>query len=558
MATFHTRPVSRRGFLRSTAGGLTAAALAGPLLSACSSSPGSDGKAGNTVKLPTQVPFKGVTPDLPGDPAKGINDAYLRYPAVDKRVKTVEGAVGSGGVLSAFVTSFSPPPAAMGGNAYWQAINQALGVQFKPTLVPQEFQAKLAAMLAGGDVPDLVTMYLDDAASVRRFDAVAQSKFADLTPHLSGDAVKEYPNLARLAPDAWPSTLFDGRIYATPTLRIPTSTVTYTRNDVIEKLGGNPQPKTAADFEQLCKTLSDPAKKRWAMRNGGSGWLLGGLFYPMFGVPNGWRLSDSGSLTNRIETDEWLAAIAYVAGLWKKGYWHPDSPTDTGPEVDPLFQNGSVPIMQDSFVRYTVRSDAALVPDIMAPFGHDGGKAVAYVGSVGDFVTFVKKGSEDKVKECLRVLDWLNAPFGSTENFLRTYGAEGKDYTLENGQPTLTDEGQAETYSLCLRFIGGGPDVLYATNGNTSVVKKMHAYQTAVSDIRLKDPTAGVYSEVAATSGAITQQVSDTVTDVILGRKPQSALKDSVAKWKNAGGDKVRADYEKSIAETKEQTSGTR
>lgn len=544
MSELSTRRLTRRTLLTVT-GGAAAAAVAGSALSGCTrSTSGRDG-SGPAVALPSQVPFNGPPADLPGDPAKGINPGYLSYPT--DLVRTVEGKVGNGGAFSAFVISFSPPPPPLASNTYWKKINEVLGVELKPTLVPQEFPTKLAAMLASGDVPDLVTMYLNDAQSVRRFEAVAQSKFADLSDHLSGDAVKEYPNLARFSSNAWPATLVGGRIYATPTLRIPTGTVLYQRAELIKAAGANPNPGSAAEFEELCKALTNPAQKRWALSNGSTLWCAN-TFYSMFGVPYEWRRNSDGTLTRSYETAEWEQAIAFMAKLFKAGYWHPNSATDSGADVDPLFENGTVAMRQDSLVRYSIRGPREFTPAIMKPLAAAGGNPIMYESSPTDFVTFVKKGDSERVKESLRILNWLNAPFGSEENFLRTFGVEGKDHTLEGGQPRLTDTGTSEVQSLCLRFIGGGPDVLYAANGNSTMIKPMHQFQTEVSPLRLTNPVTGLYSEAAATTGGVDQQVTDTVNDVVVGRKPVTALKEAVTAWKQNGGDKIRADYEKALA----------
>ncbi|WP_411088951.1 hypothetical protein [Streptomyces sp. 061-3] len=42
--------------------------------------------------------------------------------------------------------------------------------------------------------------------------------------------------------------------------------------------------------------------------------------------------------------------------------------------------------------------------------------------------------------------------------------------------------------------------------------------------------------------------MSDTVLDVVAGRKPISAFQDQVKKWRSGGGDQMRAEYEASIA----------
>ncbi|MFD6178742.1 MULTISPECIES: type 2 periplasmic-binding domain-containing protein [unclassified Isoptericola] len=531
--------VSRRGFL----GGLALATVGGPLLTACGSSGGASTAAGPRAVLPTQVPFSGPVPDLAGDLAKAINPGYFRYP-VDQLVRSVTDEVGSGGEMSAFVVTFSAPPPQAAKNAYWQAINDALGVDFKPTLVPTDFATKLAAVMTGGDIPDLVTMYLRDAAGLRRFDDLAKARFADLTDHLSGDAIKDYPNLARLPREAWPATLVDGRIYATPTLRIPTGYTVFYQPEVFEKYGANPAPRTPDEVREMCATFTDARANRYAMADGT--WMTGPLMYPMFDVPNNWSIDGDGNLTKDWESDGFLDCVDYIKGLWDKGYIHPDAPSE-GFDAEPLFENGSVAVRSDNMVRYTVRNDSGLNPAIMSAYSSDG-TPTTLQASVTDFVTFVKKGDDARVQECLRVLNWLSAPFGSEENFLRTYGVEGVDHRLDAGLPTLTSQGEAEVYSLSLRFIAGGPDVLYSTIGDTGMVETMHTYQGDVSPGRVEDPTSGLRSDADVGATNLKQKVTDTMTDVIVGRKPMADLESAIDTWRTEAGDKVRAEYEEAIA----------
>lgn len=534
---------SRRSLIRTT-GGLAAAA-AGGMLSGCSGSNGATGSTGGgeAVALPTLLPFTDVSPDLDGDPEAGINEGFFDYPLPEDQVQTVTGDVGAGGDLSIFVETYSPPPPALAKNAYWQAINDALNVNASFTLVPSDVNTKAAAVLAGDDLPDIFTLHRDIAWSLRGYESVVPAKFADLSEYLSGDAAADYPNLARLQTDSWGPTLVGGQIYATPTLKIPTAGAVFTRPDVITKLGGSPQPSSAEEFEDLCQATTNPDKQQYTL--GGGDWLTS-LFYPMFGVPNGWRQDDDGRLTKDFETEEWLQAVDYIAQTRKNGYWHPDSASASF-DPEPLFASGRLMLYSDNFVRYTVRGELTFDVDLLRPFAAGGGQAAQFVSHPTDFLTFVKKADADRVQECLRVLNYLSAPFGSSENFLRTFGVEDANYTIKNGEPALTERGETETTGLCLRFVAGGPDVLFAANGDPDMVQKLHDYQRAGAERRLEDPTAGLYVDSATTTTQIDQQVSDTMNDVILGRKQQSALKEVVTNWRKRGGDKLRDDYQEAL-----------
>lgn len=42
--------------------------------------------------------------------------------------------------------------------------------------------------------------------------------------------------------------------------------------------------------------------------------------------------------------------------------------------------------------------------------------------------------------------------------------------------------------------------------------------------------------------------MSDCQLDIVAGRKPISAFKEQLAKWRSGGGDKMRAEFEASLA----------
>src|SRR5439155_5427391 len=76
------------------------------------------------------------------------------------------------------------------------------------------------------------------------------------------------------------------------------------------------------------------------------------------------------------------------------------------------------------------------------PLSHDGGKAIwhQYEGPLGK--TAIKKGSPERVKELLGILNYLAAPFGTQEYHLINYGPKDVDHTMDaQGNPVLTQKG---------------------------------------------------------------------------------------------------------------------
>ena len=94
-------------------------------------------------------------------------------------------------------------------NPAWQEVNKQVGATLQMQLTPfADYTARLQTVLAGGDLPDVVYIPAIQPEQAQ----LLQAKFADLTPYLSGDAVKEYPNLASLPTTSWKHTVFNNAI----------------------------------------------------------------------------------------------------------------------------------------------------------------------------------------------------------------------------------------------------------------------------------------------------------------------------------------------------------
>lgn len=76
------------------------------------------------------------------------------------------------------------------------------------------YDQKLGAVLASSDIPDVVVIPGWNMGG--KIPSAIIGKFADLGPYLSGDAIKEYPNLAAIPTDAWQRSLFGGKLRGLP------------------------------------------------------------------------------------------------------------------------------------------------------------------------------------------------------------------------------------------------------------------------------------------------------------------------------------------------------
>lgn len=544
-----TTHLSRRMFLKST----LLVAAAGPLLSACGddAGTGSSGGTGTAAELPTYKPVTGLTPDLPGND-QGVQSGFLQYPA--DRFDSVEGNPLSGGSISALVISYAPPPPALSQNKYWQAVNDRMGGTVETTPTPAaDYMTKFSTVTSGTEVPDLVLVPLFQP--VPRLPQLLESQFADLSEHLSGDAVLDYPNLANIPTYAWRNVLIDGKIAGVPIERPAFYNPLFYRRDLFDQLGIT--PATDADsFLTMCQDLTDESAGRWALgsQEGANTALNRRQFLCMFGAPNNWRLDSDGTLTKDVETEEFTEAVAFMRQLWEAGVYHPDAPSMTVAQAKDALVAGSITMLEDGLAGWgvyydTYRSDH---PDLRigawVPVAHDGGEAQAYLDKGAFGFVGIKKGDTGRVEELLRAVNLFCAPFGSTEYELLKFGVEGHDFDFDaSGIPVKTETATAEQ-ATNFHYLGAGPDVLF--HGNyPDRVEDQHAWEEQIAPIGIADPTVGLFSDTYGREAAtLDQKVGDTVLAVITGRSPIDELDGLADVWRNGGGDQIREEYQEALA----------
>jgi putative aldouronate transport system substrate-binding protein len=563
---------SRRRFLRSAAG----AALGVSLLAACAPQPltpsatrpaavaATGGATGNSV-FPSYLPAtSGPKPDFPAS-GPMYDDGFNGYPA--NPVKALPGdPPGAGGPVSIMSIQLFPPPTVYDQNAAWQAVNKAVNATVKYEIVTAaDYPVKLGTVMASNDLPDLLYMYsrpgasstLAAAAGVPQF---LQSQAADLTPYLGGDAAKDYPNLAAIPTQAWKNAgcAYQGHLYMIPIHRYLPSYMWLKNASVYDKaFGADYVPKNADDFKRVLQAMTRPNEDFYGISGaqGSTMWLP--QFSQLFGAPNGWRLESGGKLTKDWETPEYKETLGWVRDLYASGVFHPNSTSfASGVVARGQFAGGKFgmwldPIngWQDAW-RQALQSSQPFDVHMVPPFpAHDGGKPQHFVTGGHLWATAVKKGSPDRVKEMLRIMNYLAAPFGSLEDQLLTFGVSGTDYTLDSkGNPQLTPQGNADANYVPWKYTTQHPFVFY-TPDIPSYAQVMSDAEKAVIPVAVSDPTFGQVSLTNFTKGFNLQQtMTDGLTDIIVGRRPLADFEQLVKDWQANGGETIRKEYMDSIS----------
>ncbi|MDK1344237.1 extracellular solute-binding protein [Streptomyces sp. 378] len=546
---------SRRSFLASTAVATAAVAGGMPLLAACGG--GQEGQKDGATSgkdaeklLPAFVASSVVAPDIPAKngSAAGFTKAI---PTADLKT-SVPKKLGSGGTLKIMAPFWGTPP--KGDNPYYTAMNEAIGV--KVAWQNQDgvtYDQKLGAVLASSDIPDAVVVPGWNLNG--RIPSAVNAKFADLGPYLSGDKVKEYPNLAAVPTEAWQRGIFGGKLRAIP---MPGSYVTdiapLYRRDLFKKKGYS-VPKSPDEFLSWAKEATDARSKLWACDD--MKWTA----FNVFGVLPGsdkalWWNMDGDKLINRIETDEYLEALEWVRKLYAAKVVHPDAVNGkAGGTSGNRFTAGEVLVYNNNISDWWGKTaeqgtrDSDFDMAAFDIFGPDGGDPTLWAGQPANIFTFISnKASEQQIKDFLAVCNFCAAPYGTKEFMLTAYGVEGTDYEFKGGLPTKTQQGINEVNGA-FDYTGNPapyiayPDLPDVTRGMVEWQQRMGAFTKKSSFFGLTVTEPNRWANLADDF----EQLED---DVVRGRKKISDVQQAVSDWKSKGGDDLRDWYKKLLDDT--------
>lgn len=532
-------PIDRRQFFR-LAGIAALAGTAGPALIACgdgSTAPVTN--AGKTlVPWPTYVQFPGPKPDGLGND-KGVQNLYTSYPS--QLTTSVKETPGDGSAVTVMIISYEPPPTDVSGSPRWQAINKALGVDLKVTVVPDaEFPTKMATVMASGDLPDIIM--LGAGYTLPREETFVAASCADLSDLIGGDAIKDYPNLANIPPYAWKAVgRIGGRLYGLPIERPVAGNSLLVNRSLLDSVNA-PKEWTKDQFQAAMKALT--AGKKWG--TGAAREALGGSHQVYhagsFGAPNLWKV-ENGAFISTYTTDEYKAALEFTRSLWADKLYYPDSSSTSQVDLETLYYNGTVATITDGFGTYATAAPTvkdAFTVDFALPY--NAGKTPTPWQGTGIFgYTVFKKASTDRLKMMLRICNFLAAPFGTTEYELKQFGIEGTDFTRSASGITLSDKGNPLPPPF--RYIANGPSIINLP-GQDAAAKRLYDWESAVLPASIRDPGNGLRSATKTEQGAkLNQLLTDAATAITTGREPLSTWDAAVKSWRDGGGDKMAAEY---------------
>jgi putative aldouronate transport system substrate-binding protein len=507
------------------------------------------------VRLPTYVPYGGARPDSPGSADGMVDPGYKAYPS--SRAKSVQATPGDGSDINIMTYTLGANPSALDQNPGWQEVNRQVGANLKMNMTPfaDYFGTKLQVTMAGGELPDLFFIITDPGISL--VPEFFNARAADLTPHLSGDAVKEYPNLAAIPTRAWKTTVYDAKIYGVPVPLRPYFWWYWVHQELLDQAGLT-QPTNADELRQQLQQFTQPQQGLWGQGvEAGPIYAYGlwmGLFTSIFGAPNNWAVDANGKFTATFETDQYRAATSYVKDLYAAGVFHPDSSSYNTPSARDAFQARKFVFRYDGLEMYGWRKPPVqLTPppnvQLVKPFGASGGPGSYWFGRPNfGFVVMPKTLSQDRIKMLLRVLNFLAAPFGTEEDLLLRFGVKDVEWTVDaNGNPQFTEKGQADF--MPWRNIVAPAPVAFVPVTVPEFPTLLQDWERQLAAVGVEDASVGLVSRTYAQKGATANRtLGDGLTDIVTGRRPFSDYDGLVKDWLGAVGTTAKMEYEQAYA----------
>jgi putative aldouronate transport system substrate-binding protein len=492
----------------------------------------------------------------------GLQAGYLTYPK--NLVKSVSQMPGLGGDVTVFNQTVGalPPPADQ--NPAWQEINKQLNANMKIDIVINtDYYTRIATVMAGGDLPDLIG--LQGNLTIASLPEFLKSSYADLTPYLSGDGVKDYPNLADFPTSIWAQCVYNHGIYGVPVARPFFNYVWYVNETWLDSIGAT-QPKNADDFKRLLLEMTHPQSNQWGLSAAGANNISSyGLVYTgkgdvpflaLFDTPNNWSVDGNGKFTKDIETDQFRAAVGYVRDLYASGVFYPDITASTMSQT--AFLASRIGVIAGANLSASgqlwdpgMKQQPPVRVGILHPFSHDGGTPIWHQFQGLNAMTAIKQASPDRIRELLRILNYMASPFGTQEATLLEYGIQGTDFNFDsNGNPVLTKQGAADV-NVGWKYLTQHQQVLYDPI-DPEFAKVRYTDEQAMVPYLQPDPTIGLYSPTdLGIGGRLTQKLSDGLGELVTGRSPLSDLGQLLSDWRSAGGEQMRSEYQQAYAASK-------
>lgn len=431
-------------------------------------------------------------------------------------------------------------------NPIIQALNKKFNVDIKMQWVPAaNYKEKLNVLAASNDFPDIFLVLNPEFNKWKK-----QGLFLDLQPMLN-----QYPNLAQIPKEPLYALNPKGKLLGLPYYITENRDTLSVREDWLKKLGLS-APKTIDEFYEVAKAfaLKDPDGNGKQDTTGFS------LYYDTtnnsirdvefimagFGLYNQWADVNGKLVPYQTQVTEWKNFLTFMNKAYSEGVLDKDFAVNKIRSTVDKFESNKVGFayLNPNDWKNHQASITKLVPDAVVkpldpPKGPTGKTGTANL-DILDKNVINSKIDPKKQQRILKILDYFLSPEGSDfikngiEGVHYQKGADGKFEKLE-----AADKDRQNLFNNWV-FRPFDPGIqMYKWEDPTyhQMIKDMFAQNDKHT---WKNKAAGLESETLTKSGAnLNLKWWETVSKIIMGREPISAIEKASADWLAGGGNKI-------------------
>ncbi|RDW16013.1 ABC transporter substrate-binding protein [Oceanobacillus arenosus] len=423
-------------------------------------------------------------------------------------------------------------------------------------LMPHDdFQVKLDLMFASGDIPDVVSSQGSFKSTSSNGQSLKQAVEAEVFLPLD-DLIDEYgPNLKESIPaEVWDDVRGeDGKIYAIPQiLSNPARRATVIRKDLLDQTGLD-VPTTVEETLDVLRAFKELGVPQPYVAR--SNFSYSDTFFAAYDVQPMWELDESGNPVPKFyDTENMEKAIQTYRTMYEEGLIHPEFLTQDVNKYKNLIESGDVGMWAmnanalvgwDKNLKQNVPDAETLV--IPSPIGPDGkGGYQLYSPVQRSYLINQETESPEKI---IQFFDWMVSE--EAETFF-TYGVEGEDYTIENGeinyiQPESTDEVNREVFRATFLWLIA--DAVY-TEGLLEMTPEGQDLINVFDEILSKEGRSGIeYNpplDTFATFPALQFKpdsyptiLLEHIAKMVTGAEPVENWEGMLEEWESQGGNKI-------------------
>lgn len=335
---------------------------------------------------------------------------------------------------------------------FWQTMEERYDVDYTVDWVPADsYNQKVDIVLASGDLPDIMQIQRLTRPSV--LTALKAGAFTNLSPYL-GD-FSEYPNLGNLNPTAWQFSKVDGDNYIVPRTRGNLDSALFIRGDWLDELGLE-TPTTLDEYMNYLDLVTNSD-----LDGNGRIDTVGlvqskGYFPAAFGTREP-VYTDDGGIIHQVLTDNWADYVEWFRDAYANGYVAREYALISGSEQEVIFLSGqSATFTKNGWHKFRIEQELRKTDPVarveLLPY-LDGPNGFAHIYDLGYFGGQVVS-SEVPTAKVGRILEFFDATASEDSYNFVNFGVEGVHWTLVDGFPALTEQGQQEvTASFNAPFI---------------------------------------------------------------------------------------------------------